>query len=115
MVRMQQRGVTPRDVDLVMEFGEECDDGFVMTKKARTAAIRELRLKLQRIERLDRVILITHEHVVVTTYRADRHRIKKLLGHCPSRKVKRGPVVHGRPRSASMRPQWKRGLVTESA
>jgi hypothetical protein len=77
-VRLQQRGLKTRDMDLMMEFAEEVDDGYIMTNKARVNAIAELRRKLQRVERLGGVAFITNNGVAITTYRADRHRVRDL-------------------------------------
>lgn len=72
--RLRQRGMRPSDIELIRRCGEPVADGYVVTNKA----IARLRAQLQRLERLCDVAVIEVDDVIVTVYRADRRRIKRL-------------------------------------
>jgi hypothetical protein len=76
--RIRQRGLTERDVELIRKAGELVDDGYVMTNRAVEQRLHELREEMSRIERLRGAALIERGSVVITVYRADSARIRKL-------------------------------------
>lgn len=77
--RIRQRGLTESDVDLIRKTGEFVDDGYVMTNRAVERRLHELQREINRIERLRGVALIEGETQVITVYRADSERIRKLF------------------------------------
>lgn len=85
--RSEQRGLQLKGLQLVLEFGEAVDDGFLMTQCAASDALQELRQQsrkkdIQHIGRLANVAVIVEKGVVVTAYRADKKRIRRLrAGH----------------------------------
>lgn len=76
--RIRQRGLPERDVELIRKAGGELVEGFVMTNRAVEQRLHELREEMSRIERLHGVALIENESLVITVYRADSARIRKL-------------------------------------
>ena len=85
--RFRQRGLTSEAVALVMEFGESVDDGFVMTKKVLGTARRELKAQQrakegQQLDHLYNIVVINLNDVILTAYRADKKRLRRLrIGH----------------------------------
>jgi hypothetical protein len=78
-VRMQQRGLSHADIALLTRWGERVQDGFVLTNRALEARKRALKSEMQRLERLRGVAVISMGDVVVTAYRARKHKIRGLL------------------------------------
>ena len=81
--RCRQRGLTAEDVALVMEFGESVDDGYVMTRKVLQSAQTELHMQnrkrqIQLLDHLKGIAVIEAGHQIITAYRADKKRIRRL-------------------------------------
>jgi len=85
--RAEQRGLQLKGLHLVLEFGDVVDDGYVMTAKALKDARQQLRKEkrkqdLQQLDRLHNVAVIEEGGVIVTAFRADKKRIRRLReGH----------------------------------
>jgi hypothetical protein len=76
--RLQQRGLSARQVELVMAHGTPVEDGYVMTKIAATDRITELKREMKDLERLKNVAVIDLKGVVVTVYRVSDRRIRRM-------------------------------------
>jgi len=81
--RLHQRGLRPHDLDLILTFGEWVADGCLLTEKAVSNARRTLRQlgnrdALQRVDHLRNVTVIVQGNTVVTVYRADARRVRRL-------------------------------------
>lgn len=76
--RQRHRGLTRKDLELVQRYGEQVDDGWVLSDRAMDVARRELKQMLQRLDHLAGVTVIEKNGTVVTTYRADAKRIRRL-------------------------------------
>lgn len=85
--RTNQRGIQLKGLHLVLEFGEPVDDGYLMTHGALNEAYRELgqqgrKKDIQHLARLSNIAAIVEQGVVVTAYRADKKRARRLMaGH----------------------------------
>ena len=80
--RQQQRGFQDLDALLIQGFGEEVEDGFVLTGQAINEARHTLKKMLQRLDHLAGSTLIENGGTIITTYRADKKRIRRLrAGH----------------------------------
>ena len=80
--RLGQRGFKQVDEDLFKAFGEQVEDGYLMTNQAIQDAQLSLKAALQRLDHLKGATLIEADGAVVTVYRADRKRVKRLQsGH----------------------------------
>ena len=77
--RIRQRGLTDSDLKLIRAVGEPVEDGFVMTNRAIDLQIQKIRSEVTRIERLRGVALIECADTVITVYRADKKRVRRLL------------------------------------
>lgn len=77
--RIRQRGLTERDVSLIRASGESVDDGFLMTNRAIDLQVQVLRREITRIEKLRGVAVIEGAGKVITVYRADKRRVRRLL------------------------------------
>jgi hypothetical protein len=85
--RSKQRGLSLKGLDLVLAFGEAVEDGYVMTQSALEEARHTLRQagrkrELQSLDHLRDVVVIEENGVLITAYRADKKRCRRLLaGH----------------------------------
>jgi hypothetical protein len=77
--RIRQRGLNEHDVDLIRAVGETVEDGFLMTNRAIEQQIQALRREIVRIERLRGVAVIEGGTRIITVYRADKKRVRRLL------------------------------------
>lgn len=91
--RQQQRGFKASDIALVMVWGEDVEDGFVLSDRALKRARKELgkageKAALQRLERIRGMTLIEQDNTLVTLYRADRKRLRRLRrGHVQTKQL----------------------------
>lgn len=80
--RQQQRGFQYIDCLLLQAFGEEVEDGWLMTGQATSDARHRLKQLIQRLDHLSGSALIEEGGTIVTTYRADKKRVRRLkAGH----------------------------------
>lgn len=77
-MRIRQRGIAPGALDILRQFGETVDDGFVLTDHAIDEGRRALRAQIELLDKLRGVALIEVGGAVVTVYRADRKRVRRL-------------------------------------
>lgn len=77
--RIRQRGLTEHDVNLIRAVGETVEDGFLMTNRAIDLQVQALRRQIARMERLRGVAVIEDGNTIITVYRADRKRVRRLL------------------------------------
>lgn len=80
--RLRQRGLKESDVARLQRFGEEVEEGYLMTDRSLEASIAALKSEIQRLERLRGLALIERGNTLVTMYRADRRRQSRLLRGC---------------------------------
>ena len=76
--RLRQRGLSRWDLELILTHGEAISDGYVMSRIAIDNRTAELKSELARIERLRDVTVIEDSGDVITLYRADKRRLRKL-------------------------------------
>ncbi len=72
--RAQQRGIPPRVVKVVHDFGEACElrtgaSKVFISKHVLDQEIRELKLPLHEQEHASRVVLIMRGNIVLTVYK----------------------------------------------
>ena len=80
-VRMRQRGYTNSDLMLIRSYGSPVNDGYFFSRKDFRACQPDAAQDLQRLERLIGTALIELEGTIVTIYRADKYRRRKLTRH----------------------------------
>ena len=90
-VRLQQRGFRPRDVTLVTRYGTRVQDGFVLLAGDVAQVEAELKHLLVGLHRLSGTFVAVEENVVLSVYRPDRVRRRRLLARAVSRHPKRAP------------------------
>ena len=76
--RLRQRGLSHQDVELILHYGEMVSDGYVMSRKAIDSRKAEFKPEIARLERLRDVTVIEDAGQVITAYRADKRRLRKL-------------------------------------
>jgi hypothetical protein len=96
-VRLRQRGLRERDVEVVLRYGVAGGEAVVLTRKAAAAAVAELRRSIAQIERLRGAAVFTREAAVVTLFRPSAEQIRRLLRRKdPIRRVRRTRHAHPR-------------------
>jgi hypothetical protein len=78
--RARQRGYRDSDIDFVMKHGTAVDDGSFLSDGDSHRAIEKLKQKIQKFSRLKGTVVIQRGDTVVTVYRPDKCRTKKLMG-----------------------------------
>jgi hypothetical protein len=78
LARLTQRGLKFEDLELFTKFGEEVDDGYVISHKAIEHYRGVLKAQMQRLEKLRGAALIESSGQVITLYRADKTRLRRL-------------------------------------
>lgn len=76
---MQQRAVRDQDLDLIMRFGTEVDNGLILTKDDVKKAVSFKREEIGRLEKLSGKVVIIKGDTVVTTYVPSKRRLKRFL------------------------------------
>lgn len=79
--RMRQRGYKNDDLRLIRSYGSPVNDGYFLLRKDVRSARTDAGRDYQRLERLAGTALIELEGTIVTIYRADKYRRKKLTRH----------------------------------
>ena len=78
-IRMQQRGMLERDIQLVLDYGTETSDGIFLRRKDIKSAEHNLKKMLQRLNRLAGSYVVLDGENIVTAYRPDAWRAKRIL------------------------------------
>lgn len=77
--RLQQRGYRESDIDLILQSGEEGPEAYVLKSKDVDRVERELKWRISRLRRLQGSAVIVQEDTVLTVYRPDKARRRRLL------------------------------------
>jgi hypothetical protein len=91
--RQQQRGFKTADIELLMAWGEDVEDGLVMSDRALKHARYELarrgaKAALQRLDHIRGMTLIEQDRTFLTLFRADRKRLQRLReGHVVAKRA----------------------------
>ncbi|MGH0038284.1 MAG: hypothetical protein ACQGVK_24900 [Myxococcota bacterium] len=67
--RVRQRGYRERDLDLVMEYGQVVQSGYLLAGRDVARAEAELKRKLARLQRLKGTFVAVKEATVLSVYR----------------------------------------------
>lgn len=87
LTRMSQRAFQEDDLDLIRMIGSEVDDGFMVLNRDRQAAERVLKALLQKIRRLDGKRVVVAGGRVVTVYRANGGKQRRLVRRTEQRQL----------------------------
>ena len=78
-VRMAQRGIMPKDAELIVLIGTEVDDGYLVREKDYQEVEYALKRMIQRFRRLVGKRLVVESGRVVTAYHPTRKCERRLL------------------------------------
>jgi hypothetical protein len=87
--RMDQRAIRQGDVDLIKLIGTEVSDGFIVLDRDRQEAERALQLLLDRVRRLAGTRMVVAGECVVTVYRAEKQKERRLVRRAEQRQLAR--------------------------
>lgn len=77
--RLQQRGLSTSDLDLVLMHGTETRDGYYLRRRDVRRAERELRKLINQLNRLSGKYVIVDGDTVITTYHPGKKKQKRIL------------------------------------
>ncbi len=77
--RLQQRGLSTSDLDLVLMHGTETSDGYYLRRSDVRRAERELRKLINQLNRLSGKYVIVDGDTVITTYHPGKKKQKRIL------------------------------------
>ncbi len=79
--RMAQRGIVPRDAELIVLIGTQLDDGYVVREKDYQETEHRLKQLLHSFRRLVGKRLVVKDGAIVTAYHPSKRRARRLLRH----------------------------------
>ena len=77
--RLQQRGMTGSDIDLILTHGTETRDGYLLRDQDAKRAEAVLRKQIERIHRLAGKFIVVEGETLVTAYHPGRKKQKRIL------------------------------------
>ena len=77
--RLQQRGMTGSDIDLILTHGTETRDGYLLRNQDAKRAEADLRKQIERIHRLAGKFIVVEGETLVTAYHPGRKKQKRIL------------------------------------
>lgn len=78
-MRLAQRGLSVSDSEMIVKFGAEVDDGFILLAKNCSELETELRAALQQVRRLRGKRIVLKDGHLITAYHAAKSTTRKLL------------------------------------
>jgi hypothetical protein len=78
-VRMAQRGIMPKDTDLIALIGTEVDDGYLVRQQDYQEVEHAMKRFLQRVRRIVGKRLVVQDNRVVTAYHSSMKQERRLL------------------------------------
>lgn len=77
--RIRQRGLTEKDIDVVLEIGADTGDAVVLTNRIVDAQIAAHKRSIAQLERLRGAAVIVEGDAVLTAYRPRRWKMRRML------------------------------------
>jgi hypothetical protein len=77
--RIWQRGLTEKDIDVVLRLGADTGDAVVLTNKVVDSQIAEYKRTIAQLERLRGAAVIVDGDAVLTAYRPRRWKMRRML------------------------------------
>jgi hypothetical protein len=77
--RLQQRGMSGSDIELILSHGTETNDGYLLRDQDARRAEAELRKQIEHIHRLAGKYIVVKGETLVTAYHPGRKKQKRIL------------------------------------
>lgn len=77
-IRMQQRGILQKDIDLIINYGEMVGESHILTKQAIGVWKNADITNIQSLERLKKIAVIEKNGVIITTFHTNKFRINRM-------------------------------------
>ena len=77
--RLQQRGLSESDIDLILTHGTQTHDGYYLRQKDVKEVEQELRKVITRLTRLAGKFVVVDGDTVITAYHPGKKKGKKVL------------------------------------
>ena len=78
-LRARQRGFRDADVELILAFGTDTDNGAILTSADAERGVAALKRQIADLERLTGAAVVTEGDTVVTLYHARQTRARHML------------------------------------
>ena len=79
--RLQQRGLNGSDIDLILGYGTETSDGYYLRRRDVKEAEKELRKRINQLNRLVGKYVVVDDDTVITAYHPGKKKQKRVLRH----------------------------------
>jgi hypothetical protein len=77
--RAAQRNISESDIELVLTYGSEVPNGYLIRGKDFQALEREMKDQMRRLRRLVGKRLVVVDGRIITTFHATRNEVRRLL------------------------------------
>lgn len=77
--RLQQRGLTEMDIDLILQHGTETRDGYYLRRRDIAEAEKEFRKLINQLTRLAGKYVVVDGDTVITAYHPGKKKQKRVL------------------------------------
>ncbi len=77
--RVAQRGIREKDLDLAMEMGTDVPGGILVREKDCDEVVRQLKRRIERVQRLKGVYIVVAGESIITAYHANGRKERALL------------------------------------
>ena len=88
VARMSQRGIMPKDAELIVLIGTEIDDGYFVREKDYQEAEHRIKRLLQSFRRLVGKRLVVKSGQIVTAYHSSKRHERGLLRNARNSSVR---------------------------
>ena len=78
-IRFSQRGVRPADLDLIIEYASEVDDGLLIMRRDVQRIEADMKKQLDRIQKLEGKYIVIRDDTIVTAFHLRNRQSKTLL------------------------------------
>jgi len=78
-IRMNQRGIGKADIELAICCGTPIKDGVFLSRSDVEVAIAERKYEIAQLQKLSGLVVVNVGNRVVTTYKATRPKVRRLL------------------------------------
>ena len=77
--RINLRGLSLKDIELIQDYGAEVEGGFLLTEKNVREAVLRLKSQILRLEHLSGKRVVCDGNTIITAYHATDNKIRRIL------------------------------------
>ena len=80
-LRLSQRGMSLADAHLIIEFGSEAADGYLITRRDVAELQRETKWLLHRVARLESKLIVVRDGALITAFHSTKSQQRRFLSN----------------------------------